>query len=106
MALDQHGALLKMGVIVSQHHLTGRLGWSWLAWFICLSARKWASAPPLDFETVDRQQAPRGVERPRDLQEPLHTGPVLPVRADHGRAAGRLLQLAVHRDDHGFERGE
>src|SRR5215471_11681752 len=41
MALDQHGALLKMGVIVSQHHLTGRLCWSWLSWFICLSTRKW-----------------------------------------------------------------
>src|SRR5215831_13236474 len=44
MALDQHGALLKMGVIVSQHHLTGRLCWSWLSWFICLSTRKWARA--------------------------------------------------------------
>src|SRR5262249_3708635 len=42
MALDQHGVLLKMGVIVSQHHLTGRLCWSWLSWFICLSTRKWA----------------------------------------------------------------
>src|SRR5262249_54214851 len=45
MALDQHGALLKMGVIVSQHHLTGRLCWSWLSWFICLSTRKWERAP-------------------------------------------------------------
>src|SRR5215475_8033146 len=46
MALDQHGALLKMGVIVSQHHLTGRLCWSWLSWFICLSTRKWPYGPP------------------------------------------------------------
>src|SRR6266852_6604389 len=42
MALDQHGVLLKMVVIVSQHHLTGRLCWSWLSWFICLSTRLWA----------------------------------------------------------------
>src|SRR5215510_11470126 len=46
MALDQHGALLKMGVIVSQHHLTGRLCWSWLSWFICLSTRKWGRPLP------------------------------------------------------------
>src|SRR5712692_9913318 len=45
MALDQHGVLLKMVVIVSQHHLTGRLCWSWLSWFICLSTRLWASLP-------------------------------------------------------------
>src|SRR5262252_8381773 len=45
MALDQHGALLQMGVIVSQHHLTGRLCWSWLSWFICLSTRKWWRPP-------------------------------------------------------------
>src|SRR5712691_10928121 len=46
MALDQHGVLLKMVVIVSQHHLTGRLCWSWLSWFICLSTRLWSEAPP------------------------------------------------------------
>src|SRR5712691_12474736 len=45
MALDQHGVLLKMVVIVSQHHLTGRLCWSWLSWFICLSTRLWDAAP-------------------------------------------------------------
>src|SRR5713101_3632095 len=44
MALDQHGVLLKMVVIVSQHHLTGRLCWSWLSWFICLSTRLWGNA--------------------------------------------------------------
>src|SRR5262245_5549281 len=46
MALDPHGALLKMGVIVSPHHLTGSLCWSWLSWFICLSTRKWPQASP------------------------------------------------------------
>src|SRR5712691_12152822 len=42
MALDQHGTLLKMVVMVSQHHFTGRPCWSWLSWFICLSSRLWA----------------------------------------------------------------
>ena len=43
-----------MGVIVSQHHLTGRLCWSWLSWFICLSTRKWAAAvPPEEHKPVD-----------------------------------------------------
>src|SRR5712691_7759658 len=46
MALDQHGTLLKMVVMVSQHHFTGRPCWSWLSWFICLSSRLWADAPP------------------------------------------------------------
>src|SRR3989442_5624924 len=45
MALDQHGTLLKMVVMVSQHHFTGRPCWSWLSWFICLSSRLWALAP-------------------------------------------------------------
>src|SRR6266446_4013143 len=45
MALDQHGALLKMVVIFSQHHLTGRPCWSGLSWFICLSTRLWERAP-------------------------------------------------------------
>src|SRR5215468_7839600 len=53
MALDQHGALLKMGVIVSQHHLTGRLCWSWLSWFICLSTRKWGLLPPFSLSCRD-----------------------------------------------------
>src|SRR6266516_341238 len=44
MALDQHGTLLKMVVMVSQHHFTGRPCWSWLSWFICLSSRLWARA--------------------------------------------------------------
>ena len=30
-----------MVVMVSQHHGTGRLCWSWLSWFICLSTRRW-----------------------------------------------------------------
>src|SRR5713101_4666797 len=46
MALDQHGTLLKMVVMVSQHHFTGRPCWSWLSWFICLSSRLWATPPP------------------------------------------------------------
>src|SRR2546427_2839105 len=45
MALDQHGTLLKMVVMVSQHHFTGRPCWSWLSWFICLSSRLWADPP-------------------------------------------------------------
>jgi hypothetical protein len=49
MALDQHGALLKMVVILSQHHLIGKSCWSGLSWFICLSARLWDGAP-LDLE--------------------------------------------------------
>src|SRR5438128_11183735 len=44
MALDQHGTLLKMVVMVSQHHFTGRPCWSWLSWFICLSSRLWGQA--------------------------------------------------------------
>jgi hypothetical protein len=39
MALDQHSVLLKMGVMVSQHHLTERLCWSWLSWCIGVSSR-------------------------------------------------------------------
>jgi hypothetical protein len=45
MALDQHGALLKMVVIVSQHHFTGRPCWSWLSWLLGLSTRLWDRAP-------------------------------------------------------------
>src|SRR5712692_10094342 len=45
MALDQHGTLLKMVVMVSQHHFTGRPCWSWLSWFICLSSRLWCVTP-------------------------------------------------------------
>src|SRR6266849_1944626 len=45
MALDQHGTLLKMVVMVSQHHFTGRPCWSWLSWCLCLSSRLWPRAP-------------------------------------------------------------
>src|SRR5215471_8314612 len=68
MALDQHGALLQMGVIVSQHHLTGRLCWSWLSWFICFSTRKWGGAPgsgvPFGSGAAGRT-APDGCTTPR-----------------------------------------
>jgi len=47
MALDQQGALLKMGGIVSQHHLTGQPRWSGLSWVIGISSRKWGRAPVL-----------------------------------------------------------
>jgi hypothetical protein len=35
-----------MVVMVSPYHLTGRLCWSWLVWFIGVSTRKCAAAPP------------------------------------------------------------
>jgi hypothetical protein len=45
MVLDQHGILLKMVVMVSQHHLTGTPCWSWLIWFIDVSTRRWWHTP-------------------------------------------------------------
>src|SRR6266481_1580326 len=57
MALDQHGALLKMVVIFSQHHLTGRPCWSGLSWFICLSTRLWALPPSSLGHDHPRRQA-------------------------------------------------
>src|SRR4029453_9155338 len=45
MVLDQHGILLKMVVMVSQHHLTGRPCWSWLIWLIGVSTRRWGPSP-------------------------------------------------------------
>src|SRR5215813_14984997 len=47
MALDQHGALLKMVIVVlgSHSHFTGRPCWFWLSWFMCLSARLWGPPP-------------------------------------------------------------
>lgn len=46
-----------MVVIVSQHHLTGRPCWSWLAWFICLSTRLWCGHPTSGVRTAPRRQA-------------------------------------------------
>src|SRR5712671_8178912 len=66
MALDQHGTLLKMVVMVSQHHFTGRPCWSWLSWFICLSSRLWG----LSLEGVDKG-CHKGVQTRHDLFKDL-----------------------------------
>src|SRR5262245_42158593 len=56
MALDQHGVLLKMVIIIAQHHSTGSPCWSGPSWFICLSTRLWGAAPA---RVALRRQGPR-----------------------------------------------
>src|SRR5215813_14687942 len=87
MALDQHGALLKMGVIVSQHHLTGRLCWSWLSWFICLSTRKWENAPPRAVRAMSRRRPAH--HRSSPTQSPRLPAPWAPAQ---GCALGVLTR--------------
>src|SRR5713226_7277350 len=102
MALDQHGTLLKMVVMVSQHHFTGRPCWSWLSWFICLSSRLWAGAPLATAgparhgqavpETGRRLQARLGQATPAGPGPTVRAGPPLLTHASSGTArAGRRV---------------
>jgi hypothetical protein len=104
MALDQHSILLKMVVMVSQHHLTGRPCWSWLSWFIGVSTRRWAFAPELEHGVVAEMLGVIGVCIPRGdlinaLGQQVPQGMVnigwVPCIVDSGCEAFRQANLTV-----------
>src|SRR5262245_431761 len=112
MALDQHGALLKMVIVVlgSHSHFTGRPCWFWLSWFMCLSARLWEAPrlgklhraahgrePMRDRKVQDVSLMRRAEGTPRDEQgvgtQPEHGGKLV-VELVRG---GLVYSLIGHR---------